>query len=315
LLLQKPNGGKDVNKMVKHEFGGDWTEDKLTCLQKYLEAYRKIFSKNLRAQYFTTYYVDAFAGPGFRNSSSDQNEDINLQLFEEDEIVDIQNYFKGSVIKALELAEPFHKYLFIDKNSEYIDSLKKIRNEHPNVADRIQIENAEANEYLIDWCSRMDWNKNRAVVFLDPYGMQVDWRLIEALGKTRAVDMWLLFPLGVAVNRLLTRKRMPPAIWASRLTRTFGTDSWKDFYTKGSQMTLFGDEPLYQKNVSLQGIEEFITHRLSEVFPNVAKSPLKLMNSKNNPLYLLCFTSTKPVGVNIAEDIMWNLDGSGYGCK
>lgn len=301
--------------MMRHEFGGDWTEDKLTCLQKYLKAYRKIFSSNTRAQYFTTSYVDAFAGTGFRNSSASQDEDFILQLFEEDEVEDIHNYFEGSVIKALELDEPFHKYLFIDNNPQYIESLVKIRDEHANIADRIRIENAEANIFLIDWCKRMEWKKNRAVVFLDPYGMQVAWELIEALGETKAVDMWLLFPLGVGVNRLLTRNKMPPPAWARRLTSTFGTDSWKNFYTKSSQMTLFGDEPQFQKNVSLQGIEDFITQRLAEAFPNVAKSPLKLMNSKNNPLYLLCFASANSVGVKIAEDIMWNVDESGNGRK
>ncbi len=35
--------------------------------------------------------------------------------------------------------------------------------------------------------------------------MQVDWKTIEAVAATKAIDLWLLFPLGVGVNRLLTR--------------------------------------------------------------------------------------------------------------
>lgn len=301
--------------MVKHEFGGDWTEDKLTCLQKYLKAYRTIFSKNPSARHFKTWYVDAFAGTGFRDFSSDQNQQEFIYSFEEGEVEDIHNYFEGSVIKALELDEPFHKYLFIDHKIEYIESLKKIRDDHPTIADRIQIENAEANNFLIKWCKNIDWKNNRAVVFLDPYGMEVDWKLIEAIGKTEAIDMWLLFPLGVAVNRMLTNNTMPPESWANLLTRTFGTDDWKGFYTEKTQLTLWGEESMVQKNISLRGIEDFFTHRLSKVFPEVARSPLKLKNSKNNPLYLLCFASANRNGVKIAEDIMWKVDGSGNGCK
>jgi hypothetical protein len=43
--------------MVDHTFGGVWTERKLKCLRKYLEAYRTIFTSNPRARYFRTWYV------------------------------------------------------------------------------------------------------------------------------------------------------------------------------------------------------------------------------------------------------------------
>ena len=49
-----------------HVFGGDWTEKKLDCLRKYFTAYRQIFTTNPKAQYFKTWYVDAFAGTGAR---------------------------------------------------------------------------------------------------------------------------------------------------------------------------------------------------------------------------------------------------------
>ena len=52
--------------MTKHQFGGDWTTDKLERIRKYLCAYTTIFTKNPKARYFTTIYVDAFAGTGHR---------------------------------------------------------------------------------------------------------------------------------------------------------------------------------------------------------------------------------------------------------
>jgi hypothetical protein len=44
------------------------------------------------------------------------------------------------------------------------------------------------------------------------------------------------------------------------------------------------------------------------VFKGVANNPLPLYNSKNNPLYLLCFAAGNPKGaptaVKIAQDIL-----------
>ena len=58
--------------------------------------------------------------------------------------------------------------------------------------------------------------KNRAVVFLDPYGAQVDWSTIRDIGETKTIDLWVLFPLGQAVNRMSTRHEPNPA-WTKRL--------------------------------------------------------------------------------------------------
>jgi three-Cys-motif partner protein len=54
--------------MAEHLFGGDWTEVKLARLDKYLKAYRTIFTGNVKARYFKTWYVDAFAGTGSRSA-------------------------------------------------------------------------------------------------------------------------------------------------------------------------------------------------------------------------------------------------------
>ena len=35
--------------------------------------------------------------------------------------------------------------------------------------------------------------------------MQVQWDTMKAIAETKAIDLWILFPLGVAVNRLLKK--------------------------------------------------------------------------------------------------------------
>src|SRR5688572_6066223 len=98
--------------MAIHRFGGAWTDEKLAALRGYLTQYRRIFTKNVRAGFFTTYYVDAFAGTGSREDSI---EPIPSDLFAEDEAVEPEReqYKSGSARIALELEQPFDRYIFI----------------------------------------------------------------------------------------------------------------------------------------------------------------------------------------------------------
>jgi hypothetical protein len=54
--------------VVDHVFGGDWNEIKLGLLAKCLAAYRQVFTRNAKAGFFRTWYVDAFAGTGSRTA-------------------------------------------------------------------------------------------------------------------------------------------------------------------------------------------------------------------------------------------------------
>ena len=51
------------------------------------------------------------------------------------------------------------------------------------------------NQKLLAFAQSTDWKTHRAVVFLDPYGMQVEWKTIQALGQTEAVDLRFCFHL------------------------------------------------------------------------------------------------------------------------
>lgn len=152
-----------------------------------------------------------------------------------------------------------------------------------------------------------DWSKERAVVFLDPYGLQVDWTTVAMLAKTGGVDLWYLFPLGVGVVRMLTKDGKIDPSWEARLDALFGTHDWhRRFYRKGKQLSLLGDEDTIVREASEQEITGFLEERLRSVFPRVAKS-LVLRNSKKNPLFLLCFCASNVkagVAIKIAEDIL-----------
>lgn len=291
--------------MAKHEFGGDWTTDKLERLRKYLCAYMTIFTKNPKAQYFTTIYVDAFAGTGHRVGSGKRDAKAGASADTTDP--EAESFRKGSARIALEVDPSFNRFVFIERDVGRVAELEALRGAFSDKA--VQIEQGDANAFLKQWCRQTDWKKHRAVVFLDPYGMQVDWQTLEALAKTKAVDLWLLFPLGVAVNRLLTKAGPPPEEWAKALTRIFGTKDWEQaFYPKKQEDLLWGREETQRKDATLDAIGRFFLNRLKTIFVEVAPNPLPLLNATNTPIYLLCFAAGNPRGakpaVKIAQDIL-----------
>ena len=298
--------------MNPHEFGGDWTGDKLERIRKYLSAYMMIFDRNERSRQLFPTYVDAFAGTGYWTIS--RRTLVSTEIFPEFIESDNQAFLKGSARIALEIQPPFKEYIFIEEDQTRFQEQHGLKLEFPQLANRMRIVNADANAYLLDWCRVNDWRKRRAVVFLDPYGMQVEWQLIEAIANTQAIDLWLLFPLGIAVSRLLTNNAPPPEEWAQALTRIFGTQDWQSsFYPRRTTLTLWGKQEVQAKEADFEQIGQYFVQRLKTVFPGVAENPLPLFNSKNNPLYLLCFASGNPRGsetaVKIAQDILGGQHG------
>jgi three-Cys-motif partner protein len=72
--------------------------------------------------------------------------------------------------------------------------------------------------------------------------MNVSWDTIESIARTEAIDMWYLFPLGVGVNRLLTKDGNIPDSWQRKLDDLFGDTGWRDaFYKREVKTGLFED--------------------------------------------------------------------------
>lgn len=294
--------------MTDHYFGGDaWTERKLAALENYLKQYRLIFTKNLGAQHFKTIYVDAFAGTGSRVEAAVTEVNANQSgLFDNESPMSFPDeYRRGSARIALELDSPFDEYIFVDKNPAHVGELRRmIDTDFPKLADRCRVWKEDGCEILRELCTHRDWKKQRAVVFLDPYGMNVEWQVLEWIANTKAIDLWLLFPLGMGANILLTRDGLPNPGFANKLTRVFGTTDWNQFYRKPATGDLFAESPAAQtKQVSFEDIGNFYLERLSSIFSGVAPRTKVLTNSRGNPMYLLFFASGNPKGAKTAIKI------------
>jgi three-Cys-motif partner protein len=278
----------------KQAFGGSWTEKKLGVLREYLCAY----TKALKNQSFYKLYIDAFAGTGYRETAQD---DMSL-FFDDDESNEIKD---GSARHALRVAPSFDGYYFIEQNGAKLDELKQYASNITGALDKSDFRIGDANTHLPKVCDEIDWKRARAVLFLDPFGMCVKWSTMEAIAKTQAIDVWILFPAGVGVNRLLTKNPDSiPEQWAARLDIIFGTSEWKKaFYHTQTYSDLFGEEKQTTKVPdAITTIVEFYQKRLKTIFPRVVENPCYLCNSKQSPMFVLTFAigSPNPKAQNIA---------------
>ncbi len=269
--------------MSSHDFGGPWTERKLSVVRRYLETY----AQALKNQSFERLYIDAFAGTGDRTNKRLESQPL-LDLPELDAIA------KGSARLALEVEPPFDRYVLIEKAAHRASELSALLEEYPG--RNVAIVNADANEAIADVCRGTNWRATRGVVFLDPYGLQVAWETLVRISETRALDVWILFPTGMGLNRLLTKDGKIPVEWQETLDRFIGTADWREtFYTVEETTDLFGAlDRRVIKTAGAEKFEAFLLDRLKSIFPVVMERGVPLTNSRGQTMYLLVFASANP---------------------
>jgi three-Cys-motif partner protein len=284
-------------------FGGGWTQEKLQRVQKYLSAYCQIFKPSSKGGYFSTTYVDAFAGTGYMQTRDMPLAGLFPQEYEELS-QQAEEYSKGSAVRALETEPGFGRYIFIELDEQRAAELQKVAARFPTRHIEIVIE--DANKAIQRWCAATNWCTNRAVVFLDPFGMQVEWRTIETIAQTRGIDMWLLFPI-FGVNRMLVRHGKPPESWRAKLNSVFGTAQWEDSFYATTESRLIEGVRSVSKTANIDKVTKFFVNRLRGIFAAVA-DPLVLRNNRDAALFLLLFAAANekgaPTAIKIARHIL-----------
>jgi three-Cys-motif partner protein len=179
--------------------------------------------------------------------------------------------------------------------------LNTLKNEYAS-SRAITVHEGEANAALQAWLgSGIDWQHHRAIVFLDPFGMQVPWATIEALAKTNAIEAIINFPLGMAIQRLLTKSGDIPAGWQMSLDVFFGSKKWRDLVYE-SKADLFGPKVGKVANSGAK-LLQWYRERLRKIFGHVSTARL-IKNTRRNPLYYLIWAGPHKKGLEGAEHIL-----------
>lgn len=275
-----------------HKFGGAWTELKLDVIEGYLDFYTAVLaSKPTPQNPFKLWYIDAFAGSGSRTV-----EFAGERIFEAADAQEVT--LDGSARRALQIARPFHKYVFIEGNASRFSELERLKEEFP--ARSIECMPGDSNDVLNKLFGGPPWahqhggrGSHRAVVFLDPYGMSVKWSTLELLARSGSVDVWYLFPVE-GVNRQMSGDLTKVEDYKRyKLEEMFGSADWQEeMYDTVEQGGLF-DGFLEQrpKRGSKAEIEQYALRRLGSLF-NYVSQPIRLSGKRRGHIFsLICLSN------------------------
>lgn len=280
---------------VDHEFGGQHTEIKLSIVEGYLKAY----TTALRPNFKHLWYIDAFAGTGSRTVRTDRR---GADLVEEP-VEEVVEHRRGSAQIALSVNPRFDFLMFVERNPNYVSALRDLAAKH--LQRSIVVAEDDANDALKRLVAANRWHDKRAVVFLDPYGMEVEWSTLEALASTQAIDVWFLFPLA-GLYRQATRRLVDiDDVKRAALTRMFGSSTWEEeLYPVSGEADMFGALPERRRELDPRGLELYVQRRLSEVFAHVLK-PLALPVDKHPQMFslFLCISNRASGAIGLATRI------------
>jgi len=185
-----------------------------------------------------------------------------------------------------------------------------IREKFPNKKE-VFIVAEDCNDQLVGLANYLRQNKHyRALAFIDPHGMEVNWSSLEAF-KELGCDMWILVPTGIAVNRMLKRDGSIQNSWIKKLENSLGVteqELMKRFYQEKKSMTLFGEEKYTLKEEkSVHKIIDLYKERLATIWSFVSK-PYPMKNSTGSIMFHFLLASQSPAGKKIADDIIGKMN-------
>ena len=274
---------------------GPWAKEKLDALGRYLDYYTKV----LKNQRWRTIYVDAYAGAGRAQLRAPARE--TAPLVEEQTERGLAELINGSPCVALDIANPFTRYVLIEPDPTRAAQLEALQAQY---GDTRQIDVLRQNAVSgIQWLLSQNISRrtHRGVVFLDPFGADLNWAEIQVLASTRVFEVVVNFALNMAITRMLPNNCEFQLGWRERLDAYFGTEAWYEVVYE-RQPQLFG-QGVRKRADYLSDLLSLYQDRLKEAFGFVSQAKL-IRNTRGNPLYYLLWAGPHRKGLQGADYIL-----------
>ena len=275
---------------VKLDELGPWSRCKHAILHDYMVEYAKILATQ---PYLKLAYIDAFCGAG-----------VAIEKATGDLVA-------GSPLLALDIRPKFQQYHFIDTDGQKTAELQRQVGNNPDVT----VHPGDCNEVLLELLPKLTYEGYwRAVCFLDPYALHLNWKAIEMAGRMKTIEIFLNFPIADMNRNVLRRdqsKTRPDQ--AARMTAFWGDESWRDAaFSNEGMLAGFTDK------TSNEQLAEAFRERLQKVAGfKCVPPPAAMKNSTGATVYYLFFASQKEAGNKIASHLLrewpkkWNLSAHG----
>jgi three-Cys-motif partner protein len=272
-----------MDSPADHEFGSQATELKLSVVESYLRA----FTRALRSKFPELWYIDAFAGTGERTERVPARRGL---LFGATPEIVIKR--RGSAKIAIDVHPQFDRLIFVEKRPRSVVALQELQHQYAN--RNIDVTAGDANKEVLNLIGGVNWGGVRAVMFLDPYGMSVDWETLKAVAATEAIDVWYLFSLSGLYRQAARRNEDIDPKKRDAITRVLGTDEWERELYAPRKGLLIPDNSL-QRTANVRGLEDYVRRRLKTIFPAVLP-PLALPILSGPQRFSLFLAISNPSG-------------------
>lgn len=255
-----------------------WSEVKLDIIKDYAKAYSTIMANQQWCK--GHFYIDAFAGAGVHISKA------------------TGEFIPGSPLNAVNTSPPFSHYYLIDLDSGKTDNLRLLTRDFPNVS----VFDGDCNEVLMTdvFPFLLAQKFCRSLCILDPYGLHLNWDVVQAAGQSGTFEIFLNFPVAdINRNALWNRPDQVKPEQSARLTEFWGDESWRAV-AYDTSMDFFG-HPTKTDNETVVGA---FRKRLLDVagFKYVLE-PMPMRNRSNAVVYYLIFATPNATANKIVKDI------------
>lgn len=254
---------------------GTWTTEKLDYLRRYIYMFETSMKDKPWRQ---RSYIDLYAGTGKYR----EEENGKVQL--------------GSTLLALTTAYPFTDYYFVESDDRNMEILKKrCQSKAKNIRFYTGDANEKVNEVVnniisIDKQKMSDKWSSLNLAFLDPDGLELEWKTIETLAKIHKMDLIIYYSqLGLNLNL----KNCYQVKSETTIDKFFGDGEWRKFFEKwhlkDSMAGIHRDLiDYYKSKLHSIGYAEVIE-------PETNVEPLMRTTKTKAPLYRLLFASKNPL--------------------
>jgi three-Cys-motif partner protein len=161
---------------------GPWAVEKYRRMGMYAD----IFATGMKNQFPTRIYIDLFTGPGHANIRGEGKRVLTSPLL------------------ALSVSDRFSKYVYCDDKPVFVDALRQRAEGLAPETPKVFI-TGNANDRIREIAAAIPAHSKTSKVlsfcFVDPFGLDVRFDTIRALGEGRAMDFLILLALGMDANR------------------------------------------------------------------------------------------------------------------
>ena len=247
---------------------GKWTEEKYKLIRYFAD----LFSSSMKGKWGSRVYIDLFSGPG------------------RGRIKRGTRIIAASPLLAIDLPNPFDKYIFCEIEQERLDALQtRVSRDYPGtIASYLP---GDSNENVGKILSAIPAPSSEHPVitlcFVDPYRLEnIRFSTIRSLSVMR-MDFLVLIPAYMDAHRNLPRYFAPES---TRVQEFLGDSNWREKWNEAKKGNLgFGSFVADQFGKQMETLEF--------KYPGLSDTVLVKDPAGNRSLYRLAFFSRHDLGL------------------